>query len=126
MANYTPIFEKPYPEGYEDLPLETTPVTAQTLNDKDDALEHIEDYLEENPIVDIEANPVLSGTEEALEAIKIGNNKYKVEGGGGGNANIWVGHKEDYDPDDPTIPLNALVCFDDDTEEIQYAEGVAF
>lgn len=50
MANYTPIFEKPYPNGYEDLPLETTPVTAQTLNDKDDAIVNIETYLEENPI----------------------------------------------------------------------------
>jgi hypothetical protein len=45
MAEYTAIFTKPYADGYEDLPSQDTPITAQTLNDKDDALEHIEDYL---------------------------------------------------------------------------------
>lgn len=78
--SYTRIFEKPYEDGYKDKPFETTPVTASTLNDKDDALEHIEDYLE-NAIV---ANPVLEGTEDSLTSIGIEGTNYKIEGGGGG------------------------------------------
>lgn len=126
MANYIPGYVKPYPDGWKNKPIKTTPATASIFNQYDTTFENIEDYLSNNEIVEIEANPELIGTEEALESIKIGNDKFKIEGGGGGNANIWVGHEEDYDPDDPTIPLNALVCFDDDSEEITYAEGVAF
>ena len=50
MAQYTPIFEKPYENGYENLPSQNTPITAETLNDKDDAIVNIESYLSENDI----------------------------------------------------------------------------
>lgn len=46
MAQYERIFEKPYEDGYENLPSQNTPITAQTLNDKDAAIEHIEDFLD--------------------------------------------------------------------------------
>lgn len=46
MAQYERIFEKPYADGYENLPSQNTPITAQTLNDKDAAIEHIEDFLD--------------------------------------------------------------------------------
>ena len=48
MAQYEKVFTKPYEDGYVDLPNQTTPITAETLNDKDTAIEHIEDYLHNN------------------------------------------------------------------------------
>ena len=50
MAEYTAIFTKPYADGYEDLPSQNTPITAQTLNDKDAVIENIESYLSGNDI----------------------------------------------------------------------------
>lgn len=44
---YTPIYEKPYENGWEDLPSEITPVTAEILDQYDDTFEHIEEYLEQ-------------------------------------------------------------------------------
>ena len=46
MAQYEKVFTKPYEDGYVDLPNQTTPITAETLNDKDAAIEHIEDFLD--------------------------------------------------------------------------------
>lgn len=46
MAQYEKVFTKPYEDGYEDLPSQNTPITAQTLNDKDTAIEHIENFLD--------------------------------------------------------------------------------
>lgn len=42
---YTPSFTPQYENGWEDLPLETTPITAEALNAYDDAIENIENYL---------------------------------------------------------------------------------
>lgn len=53
MAQYERIFEKPYEDGYEDLPSQNTPITASTLNDKDAAIEHIEDFLNGNEFVPV-------------------------------------------------------------------------
>lgn len=50
MAEYTPTFIKPYPDGWKDKPDETTPVTAEIMDDYDSAIENIEKYLEDNPI----------------------------------------------------------------------------
>lgn len=46
MAQYEKVFTKPYEDGYVDLPNQTTPITAETLNDKDAAIEHIENFLD--------------------------------------------------------------------------------
>lgn len=46
MAQYEKVFTKPYEDGYENLPSQNTPITASTLNDKDTAIEHIEDFLD--------------------------------------------------------------------------------
>lgn len=54
--SYTPSFTPEYENGWEDLPLETTPITAEALNKYDDAIENIETYLSENDIVDANAN----------------------------------------------------------------------
>lgn len=50
MAQYTAIFTKPYEDGYENLPSQNTPITAETLNDKDNAIVNIETYLSGNDI----------------------------------------------------------------------------
>lgn len=50
MAEYTPTFVKPYPDGWKDKPDETTPVTAEIMDAYDEAIENIETYLSENPI----------------------------------------------------------------------------
>ncbi len=42
---YTPIFTKPYPDGYKNLPEEITPITAEVLNNYDNAIVHIENGL---------------------------------------------------------------------------------
>lgn len=52
MANYTKVFDNPYPSGWENLPSENTPITAEALQEHTDAISHIEDYLNDNPIKD--------------------------------------------------------------------------
>ena len=51
MAQYEKVFTKPYEDGYEDLPSQNTPITASTLNDKDAAIEHIENFLDGKEVV---------------------------------------------------------------------------
>lgn len=50
MSQYTPIYTKPYPDGWKDLPAKETPVTAEIMDAYDDVIENIENYLSENPI----------------------------------------------------------------------------
>ena len=45
--SYTKVFEPLYEDGWEDLPIEETPITAEAFNNYDSALTHIEDYLED-------------------------------------------------------------------------------
>lgn len=52
MANYTKVFDNPYPSGWENLPSENTPITAEALQEHTDAISHIENYLNDNPIKD--------------------------------------------------------------------------
>ena len=54
---YTKNFTPQYEDGWENLPSEDTPITADALNDYDGAIEYIEDYLAANDIVSVEANP---------------------------------------------------------------------
>lgn len=50
MAEYTKVFENPYPEGWKNSPSHETPITANALQEHTDAIENIEQYLEDNPI----------------------------------------------------------------------------
>lgn len=50
MAEYTKVFENPYPDGWKNLPSEETPITADALQEHTDAIENIEQYLADNPI----------------------------------------------------------------------------
>ena len=43
---YEREFTKPYPSGWENIPSHNTPVTAEIMDDYDDAIEHIEDFLD--------------------------------------------------------------------------------
>lgn len=77
--SYTPIFQKPYPDGWENLPSEDTPITAEALDGYDEAIESIEDYLQNNDIVEVEGNPVEVST-DSLTKINIGGTVYSVSG----------------------------------------------
>lgn len=59
--SYTPSFNNPYPYGWQNLPDESTPVTAEALQSYSDAVEHIETYLADNEIIN-PVPPVIDGT----------------------------------------------------------------
>lgn len=43
---YTPTYTRPYPDGWQNLPEETTPITAEVLDGIDNAIEAIESQLQ--------------------------------------------------------------------------------
>ena len=43
---YEREFTKPYPNGWENIPSHNTPVTASIMDDYDEAIDHIEDFLD--------------------------------------------------------------------------------
>lgn len=67
MAQYEKVFTKPYEDGYENLPSQNTPITAQTLNDKDTAIEHIEDFLDGNEFPTAEDESAWDGAVSDIE-----------------------------------------------------------
>ena len=79
---YTPTFTPEYEDGWENLPSEDTPITADALNGYDGAIENIETYLSNNDIVSIEANPAEAST-DSLTKIEIDGTVYGITGGGG-------------------------------------------
>lgn len=87
MAEYTKVFDNPYPNGWENLPSETTPITASALQEHTDAIEHIETYLNENPIkdsTDVSWNQIQTSGSKIAEITIDGQKKdvYAPEGGG--------------------------------------------
>lgn len=46
MADYTPVFEPFYTNGWENQPSENTPIMGEALNSYDEALKNIESFLE--------------------------------------------------------------------------------
>ncbi len=50
MSSYTPVYSRPYEDGFVNAPPYKTPITDEVLNSYDRAIENIEDYLKENPI----------------------------------------------------------------------------
>jgi hypothetical protein len=75
---YTPSFTPQYENGWEDLPIEETPITAEALNAYDDAIENIEEYLASD---ESQANLAdaydETATYEAGEYVIYGGNLYK-------------------------------------------------
>lgn len=92
MAQYEKVFTKPYEDGYVDLPNQTTPITAETLNDKDTAIEHIEDYLHDN-----DANGNLADDYDSTATYSIGD--YAVYEGVLYRCITAVSTAEDFDDD---------------------------
>ena len=87
MAEYAKVFDNPYPNGWENLPSETTPITASALQEHTDAIEHIETYLDENPIkdsTDVSWNQIQTSGSKIAEITIDGQKKdvYAPEGGG--------------------------------------------
>ena len=77
--SYTPTFTPEYEDGWENLPSEDTPITAEALNGYDGAIEAIETYLSNNDIVSVEANPQDAST-DSLTKIEIDGTVYSVSG----------------------------------------------
>lgn len=93
MAEYTKVFDNPYPNGWEDLPSENTPITASALQEHTDAIEHLEQYLEDNPIekggTEVDWNQIVtSGTK--IAEVTIGEEKTDVFAPEGGGSTIEV------------------------------------
>lgn len=77
--SYTPTFTPEYQDGWENLPSEDTPITADALNGYDGAIKNIETYLSNNDIVSVEANPQDAST-ESLTKIEIDGTVYSISG----------------------------------------------
>lgn len=102
MAEYTKVFDNPYPEGWKDLPSEETPITAAALQEHTDAIENIENYLEENPIdgggTDVQWNQLTSsGTHIADITIDGETTEVFAPNGGGGGSDVVELTKAEYD-----------------------------
>jgi len=67
---YTKVFNKPYAGGYKDRPDLSTPETAANLNAKDNALEHIEEYLLNQKISDLQNDSEFVTGNDVSEAIR--------------------------------------------------------
>lgn len=80
MANYTPTFTKPYPNGWVDKPSKTTPATAAIMNSYDTAIAALEAYLRDNAIdtISVSVEQFPSDGRQWLGTITVGNNKYKI------------------------------------------------
>lgn len=118
MAEYTKVFDNPYPDGWKDLPSEETPITASALQEHTDAIENIENYLEENPIggggsSDVQWNQIQTDGAKIAEIIidGISTNVFAPTGGSGssipwtyikdidlsGNNAVSIPELDDYD-----------------------------
>ncbi len=80
MANYTPTFTKPYPNGWVDKPSKTTPATAAIMNSYDTAIAALEAYLRDNVIdtVSVSVEQFPSDGRQWLGTITVGSNQYKI------------------------------------------------
>lgn len=112
MSSYEKVFNNPYPDGWQDLPDETTPVTADALQQHTDAIEHIENYLAEGEMgTSVIPNPETTGDEPELNSIQIGDDKFKIVGGGSMDTTIVADDfdaSKTYKPNDYCVYENEL------------------
>lgn len=54
MSTYTKAFNNPYPNGWESKPSTKTPISAEALQKHTDALSYIDNFLNSNPIPDVD------------------------------------------------------------------------
>lgn len=141
--SYSKGFVNPYPSGWEDLPSEETPVTAEALQAHTDAIEHIDDYLFNNQIeskadADIVANEFdIATTYNENDYFMYEGTLYKVLvtcqgveppdedfyqptlisdefGSGGGSANIAYGTTEQFNAQKESAPVGTTFLITDD------------
>ena len=83
---YEKIFTPTYPNGWEDIPSHDTPVTAAIMDDYDDAIVHIEDYLVNNPIGGgTAAATTYDNTESGLDSTDVQGAIDELAAGAGGS-----------------------------------------
>lgn len=80
MANYTPTFTKPYPNGWVDKPSKTTPATAAIMNSYDTAIAALESYLRDNAIdtVSVSVEQFPSDGRQWIGTITVGSDQYRI------------------------------------------------
>lgn len=122
MAQYTKVFENPYPDGWKNLPSEETPITASALQEHTDAIENIENYLEENPIGGgggggsaVEWNQIQTDGKKIAE-ISIDGATQDVFAPNGG-ATTEYGTKEEFEAEKDSFPIGTEYLITDDFEE---------
>lgn len=80
---YEKVFESSYPNGWKDQPDKSTPAYASTFDGYDEAIEHIEDFLDGStavkPVAKTEAMTQEVGIDPSTGAL------YTTPGGGGGS-----------------------------------------
>ena len=112
MSEYTPIYQKPYTEGFVNAPPYKTPITAEIMDAYDNAIKCIENYLQENPIQSGAGNSIdlSNGTVEAVlktmtakSSISMGRKEgtqtgfASVAAGSSVTASGWAAHAEGED-----------------------------
>ncbi len=105
MAEYTPIYTKPYENGWVNAPPEVTPVTAEIMDAYDAAVENIEEYLANNPIGESSGD---SGSDVDLNNLVAGNS-------------ISLGRKEDSETGPFSVAAGSSVAA---TSPGAHAEGI--
>ena len=71
MAEYAPIYTRPYENGWVNAPPEETPVTAEILDAYDIAVENIEGYLRDNPIRQPETASDISAVDVSVSGLTL-------------------------------------------------------
>lgn len=109
MAEYEKVFENPYPNGWENLPSENTPITASALQEHTDAIENIEQYLEDNPIggggTDVQWDQIQeSGTKIAEITIDGESQDIFAPSGGGSSSDDLSGTKAEFEAIKDSLP----------------------
>ena len=99
MSSYTPVYSRPYEDGFVNAPPYKTPITDEVLNSYDRAIENIEDYLKDNPI----DQPAIGGGEVDSTDLVVTNS-------------ISMGRKED-----TTIGVGSVAVGDDVTASGEYS-----
>lgn len=69
--SYTKNFTPTYENGWYSSPATTTPITATALNNYDEAIEYIEDYLEGAELLDREAADEIYVQNKSLSLTKV-------------------------------------------------------
>lgn len=88
---YTPSFTPEYENGWEDLPLETTPITADALNNYDEGIENIESYLASD-----ESQSNIADPYDDTQTYSAGD--YRIHNGTLYKANQDIDTAEEFDP----------------------------